>query len=85
MPLKIKTMSNIKYQQMSVSYILSVVLIIIGGVCSIVGLCVSIEWIIGVGIAIICISSVLAYNSIPKGRPQYQHAKSSRKTVRARI
>ena len=62
-------MSNHDIQQTSIGYILSIILIIIGGIGSIVGLCASVEWLIGVGIALVCISSVLAYNSISSGMP----------------
>lgn len=78
MPLKIKAMSNNQNQQMSLGYSLAVVLIIIGGVCSIVGLCILIEWMIGLGIGIICVSSVVAYNSLTKERTRYRRYRTRR-------
>lgn len=81
-PLKVKAMSNNSSQKVLTGYFFSIVLIILGGVCSIVGLCLTIEWMIGVGIAIICISSVIAYNSIPQEKNRCRHHKRVHRSAR---
>ncbi|MDE5713909.1 MAG: hypothetical protein K2I16_09860 [Muribaculaceae bacterium] len=57
-------MSDTNIPHIKTDYIISMALMLVGGAGSIVGLCVCIDWLIGLGIAIVCISSVLAYNSL---------------------
>lgn len=57
-------MSDTNIPHIKTDYIISMALMLVGGAGSIVGLCVCVDWLIGLGIAIVCISSVFAYNSL---------------------
>lgn len=44
--------------------IFATLMMVLGGACAIVGICVSIEWLIGLGIVLICVNSFFAYSAL---------------------
>lgn len=49
-------------------YVISIILIIIGAVCLMAGICLSSGWLTGIGIGTICVSGVISYYSMAKVR-----------------
>ena len=46
------------------SHLFAIIVMILGLACSIVGICIPISWMIGLGIGVICLGSIFYYFSL---------------------